>query len=68
LAWFVGEREKKALRNLPIFLDYLAFPQEFSNQKSREFFNEVGIELPTPANYLGHILNYYLAAKASKNG
>ena len=66
MAWFAGEREKKALHNLPIFLDYLAFPQEFSNQKSRQFFNGVGIELPTPASYLDNVLNYYLSAKASK--
>ena len=43
MAWFAGEREKKALRNLPIFLDYLAFPQQFSNERSNKFFNSVDI-------------------------
>ena len=67
MGWFAGEKEKKALRNLPIFLDYLAFPQQFSNQKSEPFFSNVGIGLPTPMNYLTQILGYYLSAKASKN-
>ena len=63
MAWFAGEREKKALRNLPIFLDYLAFPQQFSNEQSNKFFNSVGISLPKPANYLPTVLKYYFAAK-----
>lgn len=65
MAWFVGEREKKALRNLPIFLDYLDFPQQFSNERSRAFFENVGIWLPKSSNYLSKILTYYLAAKNS---
>lgn len=63
MAWFAGEREKKALRNLPIFLDYLAVPQGFSNEKSKVFFEKVGIGLPNPQSYLSSVLNYYLAAK-----
>lgn len=63
MVWFAGEREKKALRNLPIFLDYLAVPQGFSNEKSKVFFNQVGINLPNPDRYLPSVLNYYLAAK-----
>lgn len=63
MARFAGERERKALRNLPIFLDYLAFPQEFSNAKSKVFFEARGINLPQPASYLTNILNHYLAAK-----
>ena len=63
MAWFAGEREKKALRNLPIFLDYLAVPQGFSNEKSNVFFAGVGISLPNPKKYLPAILNFYLAAK-----
>ena len=66
MAWFVGEREKKALRNLPIFLDYLAFPQQFSNKKSNAFLSRVGIGLSTPASYLIKVLGYYLAVKALK--
>ena len=68
MAWFVAEREKRALRNLPIFLDYLAVPQQFSNENSRAFFTNVGIELPTPTSYLSKVLDYYLLAKASKQG
>ena len=63
MTWFAGEREKKALRNLPIFLDYLAFPQQFSNERSNKFFNSVDISLPKPANYLPTVLKYYFAAK-----
>lgn len=66
MAWFVGEREKRALRNLPIFLDYLAVPQHFSNERSRKFFAHAGIELPTPSSYLSNVLAYYLFAKASR--
>ena len=63
MSWFAGTREKKALRNLPIFLDYLAFPQEFSNERSKVFFGNAGINLPNPESYLPNILNYYLAAR-----
>ncbi len=63
MIWFAGEREKKALRNLPIFLDYLAVPQGFSNEKSKVFFEGVGINLPNPQSYLPSVLNYYLAVK-----
>ena len=63
MAWFAGEYEKKGLGNLPIFLDYLAFPQQFSNEQSNKFFTRVEISLPKPANYLSTVLKYYLAAK-----
>jgi thioester reductase-like protein len=66
MAWFVGEREKRALRNLPIFLDYLAVPQQFSNQNSKAFFVKAGIDLPNPSSYLSNVFGYYLSQKASK--
>jgi hypothetical protein len=59
MAWFANERGRKALRNLPLFLDYLDFPQQFSNARSEAFFNEQGIELPLFSDYLPAVLDFY---------
>ncbi len=59
MAWFANERGKKALRNLPLFLDYLDFPQQFSNERSEAFFNQQGIGLPFFPDYLPAVLEFY---------
>jgi thioester reductase-like protein len=59
MSWFANERGKKALRNLPLFLDYLDFPQQFSNARSEVFFKSVGIALPLFPDYLWTVLDFY---------
>ena len=66
MARFVGEKQKKGLLNLPIFLDYLDVPQQFSNARSSRFFSEVGLDVPKTENYLGAVLAYYLAQRKSR--
>ncbi|MEO6021819.1 MAG: SDR family oxidoreductase [Burkholderiales bacterium] len=60
MAWVVGDKQKKALRNLPIFLDYLDVPQQFANSRSCEFFHDAGIDMPQPKDYIDVVLRYYL--------
>lgn len=66
MSWFASERGKKALRNLPIFLDYLDFPQQFSNTQSEAFFKQVGIQLPEFGKYLPGVLGYYLKSRPAR--
>ena len=64
--WFASERARKALRNLPLFLDYLDFPQQFSNTRSGAFFEQVGITLPKFPEYLPAVLDFYLKARPTR--
>jgi nucleoside-diphosphate-sugar epimerase len=63
MARFSGERNRKALRNLPIFLNYLELPQQFSNQVSKPFFEGAGIQNLSPYAYLPTVLGYYLKSR-----
>lgn len=66
MSWFSSERTQKALRNLPLFLDYLDFPQQFSNTQSEAFFEEAGIPLPRFPSYLPAVLDFYLKTRSSR--
>jgi thioester reductase-like protein len=66
MSWFASERGRKALRNLPLFLDYLDFPQQFSNARSEAFFARVGIALPRFPEYLPAVLDFYLKARPGR--
>lgn len=63
LAWFVGERTRRAIRTLPVFLDYLNTDQGFDNTETREMLTRAGLHLPVARDYLGLVLGYYLAAR-----
>jgi thioester reductase-like protein len=66
MSWFANECGKKALRNLPLFLDYLDFPQQFSNARSEIFFKRVGIALPEFPNYVPAVLDFYVKARPAR--
>jgi thioester reductase-like protein len=66
MSWFAGDREKRALRNLPLFLDYMDFPQQFSNLRSAAFLQNAGIALPAFPEYLPAVLDFYVSAKRSR--
>jgi nucleoside-diphosphate-sugar epimerase len=63
VAPLVGERTRRALSTLPIFLDYLGEEQVFGNQATSALLAKVPIELPRAAAYLGPVLDYYLDAR-----
>jgi thioester reductase-like protein len=59
-ALFVGERARRALSTLPMFLDYLGEDQVFCNQATTALLSKVPIELPRAVAFLGPVLDYYL--------
>ena len=58
---FMPAETRRAIRTLPVFLDYLATEQSFANHRSQALLAEAGLALPTPASYLDKVLGYYLA-------
>lgn len=67
MSWFSGERARKALRNLPLFLDYLDFPQQFSNTRSEAFFEKAGIPLPKFPDYVTPVLDFYVKTRSFRS-
>lgn len=51
---------RRAIRTLPVFLDYLATEQYFDSTATRELLNGVPLALPSPEDYLDAVLGYYL--------
>ncbi len=56
----VPKEVRRAVKTLPIFLDYLADIQYFANDETRTLLEPEGIEVPPVASYLGKVLGYYL--------
>jgi thioester reductase-like protein len=48
------------LRNLPCFLKYLEGRQSFENCRSRQYFSEKGLALPSVQNYIDRVMVYYI--------
>lgn len=57
---FSGERERRALSTLPIFLDYLAEAQAFSNDETIALLEHAGIDVPHPDAFLDVVIDRYL--------
>ncbi len=51
---------RRAVRTLPVFLDYLATEQTFANQRSQQLLSDAGLAVPAPEQYLQQVLGYYL--------
>lgn len=51
---------RRAIKTLPVFLDYLATEQTFANDRTQELLSGVGLGLPAPDQYLDKVLGYYL--------
>lgn len=58
---FAPARAKRALDTLPLFLDYLAEPQQFENAHTTRLLEQAGIALPSVREYLAPVLRYYLS-------
>lgn len=57
---FMSRGVRRAVKTLPVFLDYLATEQTFANHRTQALLAPAGLPLPPPANYLGKVLAYYL--------
>lgn len=58
-----GERERRALGTLPVFLDYLASEQRFGNRATTALLAPSGVAMPPMDVALAPILDRYLAAR-----
>jgi len=61
-----GARTRRALRGLPPVLAYLAEDQGFSNTDSLRRLQAAGLPLPDVHQYLGPVLQHYLAQQAAR--
>ena len=60
---FLNNKTQRALKVLPIFLDYLTDDQLFGNDLTNRFMKENGgPEIPCVESYLEKVLGYYLAS------
>lgn len=57
---FMPGETRRAIKTLPVFLDYLATEQTFANARTQALLSTVGLAVPTPSGYLGKVLDYYL--------
>ena len=57
---FMPSDVRRAVKTLPVFLDYLATEQTFANHRTQALLAPAGFPLPPPANYLDKVLAYYL--------
>ena len=60
IGWLVPEKTRRALRTLPIFLDYLAEDQAFANSETRPLLATAGIHLPPVEEYVDKLITYYV--------
>jgi nucleoside-diphosphate-sugar epimerase len=66
LRTFASERQRRALKTLPIFLDYLAEDQSFSNEGTVPLLEQAGIRLPHAQQFVGPVLDYYLRQRRER--
>ncbi|MBI1395609.1 MAG: NAD-dependent epimerase/dehydratase family protein [Betaproteobacteria bacterium] len=63
---FVGEKNRRALGTLPVFLDYLNSAQSFGNARTRSTLRKAAIEIPEAQQFVHTMLDYYLRQKYGK--
>ena len=56
-----GDKTRKALNNLSLFLDYANDRQQFANERTTLLLSAAGIVVPDPGSYLANLLTAYLA-------
>ena len=66
LKMLVSKKVRRALGTLPVFLDYLAERQEFSNTESTRVLSEAGIDLPSMSEAVDRSLDYYFAHRKER--
>jgi thioester reductase-like protein len=57
---------RRAVRTLPVFLEYLATEQTFANHRSQELLSVAGLTVPAAEQYLDQVLGYYLENSPQK--
>lgn len=57
---FAPEKTKRALKTLPVFLDYLRDSQYFGNKNTLQLFKKHGIHLPLGAEYADTVIRRYI--------
>ena len=65
-SWLMPAEARRAVKTLPVFLDYLATEQTFANRETLALSAADGLVLPEPEDYLGSVLGYYLAQSPRK--
>ncbi len=65
-SWLMPAEARRAVKTLPVFLDYLATEQTFANKQTLALSAADGLVLPEPEDYLGPVLGYYLAQLSHK--
>lgn len=60
---FMPRDVRRAIKTLPIFLDYLATEQTFANVETRALLEVGGLVIPSPHEYLDKVLDYYVSHK-----
>jgi len=61
-AFLMPAEARRAVKTLPVFLDYLATDQTFANQRTQELLAQAGLSVPAPDDYLDQVLDHYLAS------
>jgi hypothetical protein len=51
---------RRALKTLPVFLDYLATDQSFANRRTQALLSSAGLPVSLPEQYLDTVLSHYL--------
>ena len=57
---FMPGATRRAVKTLPVFLDYLATEQTFANHRTQALLAAAGLAVPPPSSYLDKVLEYYL--------
>lgn len=63
---FMPAETRRAVKTLPVFLDYLATEQSFANHRSQALLAGAGLAVPMPSSYLDKVLGYYLEHSRKK--
>lgn len=64
ITWWVSEPAKRALKVVPVFIDYLSDRQSFATEKTKQYFKNHSGPLPVSSNdYLSLVMTHYLATK-----
>lgn len=66
LTCLVPAKSRRALRALPIFLDYLSDTQAFANHETKQLLVSADIDVPQVASYLNKLFGYYFEKATSK--
>ncbi|MBK7326441.1 MAG: hypothetical protein IPI89_10065 [Propionivibrio sp.] len=60
ISFFMPAETRRAIKTLPVFLDYLATEQTFANRQTQALLASTGLGVPEPSTYLDRVLSYYL--------